>query len=57
MVDNEVVDVIPLPYNVNNPSGQDRMIAAYTSNPTFVIHDKPVHLGWMHDGERFNRPL
>jgi len=57
LVGNEVVHYIPIPFNPDNPDGQERMIAAYTSNPTFVIHDKPVHLSWTYDGSEFNRPI
>lgn len=55
IIGNEVVFNIPL-LMTPDPFYQERMIAAYTSNPTFVIHDKPVRLGWIHDGERFIRP-
>ena len=56
LVDNEVAHYIPIPFNPDNPDGQDWMIAVYTSNPTFVIHDKPVLLGWKYNGSEFVRP-
>ena len=56
LIDNEVVHHIPIPFNPDNPDGQDYMIAVYTSNPTFVIHDKPVFLGWKYNGSEFVRP-
>ena len=55
IVDGEVAVSIPIPAIIGE-SGQERMIAAFQSNPQFVISEDRIQYLSRWDGEKFTPP-
>lgn len=55
IVDGEVAASVPLPA-IMGESGQERMIAAFQSNPEFVISEEKIQYLSRWDGKKFTPP-
>lgn len=56
IVDGEVAAFIPLP-GIVGESSQEMMIAAFMSEPIFVITEEKYQRGTIWDGEKFTPPV